>query len=169
MTGVRAIAPPLGGLALAVVLFFHTRGLDQVAQAGQLGPGFWPRMVLLGLGVSCLAKLVVDVRRGHGTARHVIDAPPPLSAARLAAAAGLLVLYALALPLLGFALATAGFVVAFMVLAGARSAIGIAATAVLTTVAVLYVFVRIVYLPLPKGAGAVEDVTIALYRLLGIF
>ena len=169
MTAARAIVPPLGGLALAIVLFFHTRGLDEVAQAGQLGPGFWPRMVLIGLGVSCAAKLVVDVRRRHRTARHVADAPAPISPARLVVATALLVLYALALPLLGFALATAGFIAAFMALAGARSVAGIAATAVLTTVAVLYVFIRIVYLPLPKGAGAVENVTIALYRLLGIF
>lgn len=168
MTAFRAIAPPLGGLALAVALYVHTRGLDEVAQPGQLGPAFWPRLVLLGLAVSCVAKIVVDLRLRHRM-RHVTDVRPPMSAPKLGAAAGTLVLYALAIPVLGFALATAAFIAAFMTLAGARSVPGIAATAVLATVAVLYVFVRIVYLPLPKGAGAIENVTIALYRLLGIF
>lgn len=168
MTGFRAIAPPLGGVALAVVLYVHGRGLDEAAQPGQLGPGFWPRLVLLGLAASCLAKLIGDVRRRPRTAA-VTDVRPEMSAPKLGVAAGALVLYALAIPTVGFALASVAFIAAFMALAGARSMPAIAATAVLATVAVLYVFVRIVYLPLPKGAGAIENVTIALYRLLGIF
>ena len=34
---------------------------------------------------------------------------------------------------------------------------------------VLYVFVKVVYLPLPKGVGIFEELTVTLYRLLGIF
>ena len=37
------------------------------------------------------------------------------------------------------------------------------------TVSLLYLFVKVVYLPLPRGQGVVEDLTIALYRLLRIF
>jgi hypothetical protein len=40
---------------------------------------------------------------------------------------------------------------------------------VVGTVILLYVFVKLVYLPLPKGAGPLEGLTIALYRALGIF
>ena len=50
----RAVAAPLVGLAIALGLFVGARGLDAVAREGQLGPGFWPRLVLLGLGVACL-------------------------------------------------------------------------------------------------------------------
>ena len=56
-----------------------------------------------------------------------------------------------------------------MVVAGARGVPGIAATALLGTVILLYTFIKLVYLPFPKGAGPFERVTLALYRVLGIF
>jgi hypothetical protein len=56
-----------------------------------------------------------------------------------------------------------------MRVAGAVSAASVAMTAGVATVAVLYVFVKVVYLPLPKGGGPMEAVTIGLYRTLGIF
>ena len=164
----RAVAGPLMGVVLAIVLFWHTRGLDDVAQTGQLGPGFWPRLVLIGLGAASLAKLVLDVRSVRRAVDVTVERPaisPPLLVAGIAT----IVLYVVAAPLLGFALATMLFVAAFMALAGARSAAAIVATSVLSTVVILYVFIKVVYLPLPKGAGAVENVTLALYRLLGIF
>lgn len=37
------------------------------------------------------------------------------------------------------------------------------------TIGLLYLFVKVVYLPLPKGDGFFEAVTLALYRLLHIF
>ena len=81
----------------------------------------------------------------------------------------LILLYVLAAPVTGFPLATVGFVAGFMWVSGARSAAGIAAGAVLGTVGLLYLFVKVVYLPLPKGDGPFEAVTLALYRLLRIF
>ena len=87
----------------------------------------------------------------------------------LALAIGAVLGYVAVLPFAGFPLATAGFVVAFMALGGARSRVGIAATAVAGTVALLYVFVKLVYLPLPKGDGPFETLTVALYRALRIF
>jgi hypothetical protein len=53
--------------------------------------------------------------------------------------------------------------------AGGRGVPGIVATAVLGTVILLYTFIKLVYLPFPKGAGPFERVTRALYRALGIF
>ena len=72
-------------------------------------------------------------------------------------------------PLLGFPLTTFFFLLAFMRLAGTRRPLPLLVTALLGTVALLYLFVKVVYLPLPKGAGVMEDFTIFLYRLLRIF
>jgi putative tricarboxylic transport membrane protein len=79
------------------------------------------------------------------------------------------VAYAALAPVLGFPLTTLAFIAAFMTLAGARSAAGLAAGAVLGTVLLVYVFVKAVYLPLPKGDGPFEALTLALYRALRIF
>jgi len=159
---------PAAGLLVAFVLLGATRGLDEVAREGQLGPGFWPRLVLVALAATCAARLVLVWRRARA-AGPAAGPAAPADRLRLGAAIALIVLYAAAAPLLGFPLATAGFAAAFMTAAGARSVAGVAATALAGTVGLLYLFVRIVYLPLPKGAGPFETLTLALYRALGIF
>ena len=80
-----------------------------------------------------------------------------------------IVLYVVLAPWLGFPLATAGFIAAFMLLAGSRSPVAVGIAAVAGTVVLLYVFVNLVYLPLPKGDGVFETLTLALYRGLRIF
>jgi len=170
-------APPLLGLLAAGLFLTLSRDLDQVARPGQLGPGFWPRLALGGLALTCLARLARAVSPaarapGVGAADPATAADPAAGAAapgRAAAAVGLILLYVWLAPVVGFALATAAFVAAFMALAGARSAAAIAGAAVGGPVALLYVFVKLVYLPLPKGAGPFETATLALYRALGLF
>jgi hypothetical protein len=171
-------AVPLAGVLAAVILYPATRGLDAVAGPGQLGPGFWPRLALAGLALASLARAWQAWRAagpraagGAAPAEPAVAAGPPPAISRPALAAGiaLILLYVLAAPALGFLLATALFVAAFMRLGGARSAAGIALAAVAGSAALCYLFVRVVYLPLPKGAGPFEDLTIALYRALGIF
>jgi putative tricarboxylic transport membrane protein len=165
----RLAAGPLLGLAAAVALGALAGDLDRVARPGQLGPGLWPRLVLAGLAASCLAKLLADRRRRRRPAPAAVASAPPIARGTLAAAVALIVLYVVATPWLGFPLATAAFIASFMTLAGARAAGGIAAVAVLGTVALLYLFIRVVYLPLPKGDGPFESLTVGLYRALGIF
>ena len=155
-----------------MLLLATTGSLDQVAREGQLGPGFWPRLTLLGLGAACLAKAVEEWRRARapGRPKGAEASPrPPISRATLLAAIGLIVAYVALTPLLGFPLTTAGFVIAFLRLSGMRSAAGLLATTVAGTVGLLLLFVKVVYLPLPKGDGPFEAVTLALYRLLRIF
>ena len=161
----RAAAPLLGAI-LAGALLLASRGLDKVAAPGQLGPAFWPRLVLIGLVAACLAKAVEDARARTG---QPAESGPPLARGRLAAAVALIVLYVLLTPGLGFALTTAAFIAAFMALGGTRSPLVVGLHAAGGTVALLYLFVKLVYLPLPKGEGPFEALTLALYRALGIF
>ena len=166
----------LFGLVVTIVLLVNTRGLDEVARGDQLGPGFWPRLVLAGLGLTCLAKLALDWRasraRSKDRSREATVAEPPLpeiSRAKLGAGVALIILYVVLAPPLGFALATALFIASFMRLSGARSPVMTGVNAVGGTVVLLYAFVKLVYLPLPKGEGPFETMTLALYRALHLF
>ena len=162
------VAAPLAGVVVAAALWPATRSLSDLARAGSLGPGFWPRLALLGLALACAAKAWEEWRRGE----RVDDGggtPEPMSIAKLVIGIVLLVAYAALAPVLGFALSTLAFIAAFMMLAGARSPFGLVASATAGTVLLVYVFVKIVYLPLPKGAGALEALTLALYHVLRIF
>lgn len=164
------VAAPLAGLLAAVGLLVAARGLDEVAREGQLGPGFWPRLVLIGLGLACVAKAAVEWRGRRAGGSEVVGAGlGGVRGARLLGAAALIVLYVALTPVAGFPLATAGFIAAFMWVAGGRSPLGLGLGAGGGTVVLLYVFIKLVYLPLPKGNGPFEAVTLALYRALGIF
>ena len=171
MTRASRVVAPLAGLVLAGILLLGARGLDDVAREGQLGPGFWPRLVLAGLGLACLLKALSEWRRATPRSAPGAGTEPAgeISRARLAAGIALVILYVLAASWIGFMLATTAFIAAFMVLAGARSPVTIATNAVVGTAVLLYTFVRLVYLPLPKGEGAFEMLTIAVYRALRIF
>jgi hypothetical protein len=166
----RRLAPPLAGIAVGLALIPGTWTLDRVARGGQLGPGFWPRLVLAGFVLACAARAVAAWREGRRAgAGPGGDVAPPVSPARLALGVALVLGYVAAAPLLGFPAATAAFLAAFMPLAGARRPGGVALAAAAGTIGLCYLFVKVVYLPLPKGAGPFEAATIALYRALGIF
>jgi putative tricarboxylic transport membrane protein len=162
------VAALLAGVLGSGLLFASTWPLGAIAPPGQLGPAFWPRMVLIGLAVACLLKLREERHTGSGDT-WAAGLLPRVSAARLALALACILAYVVAAPRLGFPLATAAFIAAFMLVAGARGARSIAATAMLGTVILLYTFIKLVYLPFPKGDGPFERVTLALYRALGIF
>jgi putative tricarboxylic transport membrane protein len=168
--GARArVSALLAGVLGSGLLFASTWPLDAMVPRGQLGPGFWPRLALIGLAVACLLKLREERHAGADLAASPEEVRPRVSAFRLALGMACILAYVIAAPLLGFPLATAAFIVAFMVVAGGRGVRGIIATAVLGTVILLYTFIKLVYLPFPKGAGPFERVTLALYRALGIF
>ncbi|HEV8436909.1 MAG TPA: tripartite tricarboxylate transporter TctB family protein [Methylomirabilota bacterium] len=172
MTLARRAAAPLAGVLLSAALLLGTRGLDQVARGGQLGPGFWPRLVLIGLGLACLGKLIAEWRRPPAPVsldRREPGARSPLSRRRLAAAIAAIVLYVVATPVVGFALATAAFIAVFMSLCGTRSVTALGANAMVGTVLLLYLFIKLVYLPLPKGEGPFEALSLLVYRALRIF
>jgi len=167
--GSRArFAALLAGVLGSGLLFVSTWPLDAMVPRGQLGPGFWPRLALIGLAVACLLKLREE-RRARAGGMESSEGLPRVSGSRLALGIACILAYVIAAPLVGFPLATAAFIVAFMVVAGGRGVPGIVATAVLGTVILLYTFIKLVYLPFPKGAGPFERVTLALYRALGIF
>jgi len=188
MTMSRQLVAPALGVIASCVLLLATAGLDQGVPGGRLGPAFWPRLVLACLAGTCLVRVAGSLRGRSTTATAgpgeavsdatgvlrdatvaVGSAPAPIARARLGAAMTLILLYVAAAPVTGFPLATLGFVAGFMWVSGARSAPGIAAAAVLGTVGLIYLFVKAVYLPLPKGDGVFEAVTLALYRVLRIF
>ena len=162
----RSIGPALILLAGAG-LFVAAGRLPVVPVPGQLGPDFWPRLVLVGLMTACVLKML-EVARAKGPGPEA-TAPAPVSRPKLVGGMALVLSYPALAPLLGFPLTNFFFLLAFMRLVGMRRPLPLLLTGLLGTVALLYVFVKVVYLPLPKGAGVMEDFTIFLYRLLRIF
>ncbi len=166
---VKIAVGPVVGIILSIALYFQSRGLDEIAQPGQLGPSFWPRMILVGLALACAAKLIVDACSAYTAVDTGVTARPSISRTKLVASIGLILLYMILAPVIGFALATAGFITGFMWVSGSRSIPMIVGNVVVGTVLLLYIFVKFVYLPLPKGDWVFETFTLALYQALHLF
>lgn len=73
-----------------------------------------------------------------------------------------------AMDLIGFLLANLIFLLLFMHIAGVKKKIPLFLISGLGTIFLLYLFVKVVYLPLPKGYWFFDDLTIFLYRVLQI-
>jgi putative tricarboxylic transport membrane protein len=162
------------GPALIFILAFYfyilAGSIDENPIPGQLGPAFWPRMILILLMASCVLKALESfLGFGKGVADVGFDtAPPEINVPKLAAMILILLAVVFFLDILGFALANFFFLLLFMYIAGLRKKLSLVLVSLLGTIFLLYLFVLVVYLPLPKGEWFFSDLTIAIYRLLHI-
>jgi putative tricarboxylic transport membrane protein len=170
------MSPYAALLAGAAYLYHDSAAFADAGRAGQLGPDFWPKAVLVLLMLVCAAELVRVAffapdaapaeRSPHGGAAQADEEPrfPRLLAAGMALTA----LYVPGIEYLGFFIATVVYLAAFMFVGRFRRMGVIAATSVLGSLAFVYVFMKIVYVSLPLGAGPFRQVSIWILAALGI-
>jgi cytochrome c oxidase subunit IV len=183
VTGRLARAAPYALLlAVAGVLYYFALGIDTSATAGRIGPDFWPRAVLVLLAVVCVYELAksflsANARSAGGMLQDYLDASMasvetqsavPPSLLRLVLSMGATLAYVLLVDVLGFFLATAAYLAAFIALGGYRRWGVIAACALGGSLAMVVVFMKIVYVSLPLGAGPFRALSISLLVLLGV-
>jgi putative tricarboxylic transport membrane protein len=169
----KAIAPYAALLAGAAYLYHDAGSFASAGKAGQLGPDFWPRAILVLLMIVC----AIEIGRHAFFARAAsatdgIEAPSGDESPRFPRllAAGMLItaLYVPGMDYLGFFLATVAYLAAFMAVGRYRRWGVVATTSVLGSLAFVYVFMKVVYVSLPLGVGPFRDVSTALMSVLGI-
>lgn len=165
--------PHVALVALAIGLYVMAD--NYIAQGRQLGPAFWPKMMSGLLGVAAAVRLVAELRAGNRPRMKVKvheegveDEDAPLSWSWLAIGALLAIGYVPATIYLGFPLATALFMFAFIWLGGERRWF-IAPLAIATALGFAWIFLKAVYVSLPTGVGIFNRLTVALYNLIGIY
>ena len=171
------VAPYAALLAGAAYLYHDTASFAGLGRPGQLGPEFWPKAVLVLLMVVCAIEI----------GRRVLASPEaaPVAAAEQPAAAphedepvrdwrllaggiALTILYVPGIEYLGFFLATALFLAAFMYVGRYRRARIVAAASLLGSLAFVFVFMKVVYVSLPLGAGPFRILSAWIMAALGI-
>lgn len=160
-------------------LYFYWKSGEilRIQPKGQLGPDFWPKVVLACLIAFGLLKGILALREAKGVrsspegvvANKRQTEAPEHNRWRLVGGIILVLAYAYFTELIGFPLANFLFLLTFMALAGLRRARWLLTLPTLATVGFLYLFVKAVYIPFPRGEGIFENLTILLYRLLRIF
>jgi hypothetical protein len=167
---VKSLTGPLLILLIAVYFYILAGNIDPPPGPEQLGAAFWPKMTLILLMVSCGIKVWEIIKARGKEARETPGDRPParVNIPKLAAMIVMIILVVYFLDVIGFALANFLFLLVFMRIAGLRRKIPLILTSALGTVFLIYLFVKAVYLPLPKGQWFFDDFTIALYRFLHI-
>jgi len=160
----KSMIGPLLIFLLAVYFYILAGGIDVNPMPGQLGPAFWPKALLILLMVSCGIKALEIYRTpSEGGAKKVTSSVDTLKLILMI----VVVLGAVFLmDMIGFVLANFLFLLLFMRIAGYRRMRSVTLISVLGTIGLLYLFVKVVYLPLPKGQFFFDDLTIFLYRIL---
>ena len=180
----RCVPYALVGAAAAYLYYvatqfeFHRRGAN-------LGPDFWPKLILALIVVTCayeilktaffgergeisgvLGEMVADSEREHGDLGEAPAARPRpvLLVAGITLTAG----YVWAIQKLGFALATAPYVALFIALGGYRRWWINAVVSLAGTLVMMFFFMKVVYVSLPVGQEPFAQLTFWLMRLMGI-
>ena len=157
-------------LVAAVYLFVAAGNFRQVGNPDQIGPGFWPQVLCVGIAIAVLVRVGQKFRaRGRPLVVSVVsETDEDVRMPRVALGVALVVGYIVGMLFLGYILATALFLIAFIYLGGQRKwyviPLGIASSLVF-----VYIFLKVVYIALPSGVGVFDQLSVILYQLLGIY
>jgi putative tricarboxylic transport membrane protein len=94
--------------------------------------------------------------------------PAEINNGKLAAMIVMVIAAVVCVENIGFPIANFLFLLGFMRIAGLKKKLPLFLISFLGTIVLLYLFVKVVYLPLPKGQWFFDDLTVAIYRALRI-
>lgn len=131
-------------LALAVTMFAATADMPSPGSASDPGAAGYPRLLAVGIGLLALALLA---QRDHWQ-----EGPGRDGVLRVVAITVLTILYVNVLAALGYLLATVLFLLATMLVAGARSPAALLLIPPVFSALVYYLFFAVFEVSLPRGA-----------------
>lgn len=168
--GLRQAAPYLAALAVAGGLFYLTLGFP-APRPGTLGPAFWPRVAIALMAVVSLVEIVrlllgsaARPERSNGEDEDV----EPIRPMMLLGGLVLLGAYAASITTLGYVFASFLFLVSFMYIGGYRNHLVLWTSAALGMIAIAVIFLKVVYVSLPRGVPPFSGWVDTLLRLIGI-
>ncbi|MGB3406943.1 MAG: tripartite tricarboxylate transporter TctB family protein [Jannaschia sp.] len=160
-------------LFLALILPGRMFESDQTASDIGLGPAAWPRAMLLGMAVFSVLWIARDIwAMGAATRKPTLSVPVEdghYHFGKALVGLALIVAYGWALPVVGFAVSTALFITVWCLFGGLRNLWVVVPVALIGTIALLWLFMGLALMPLPRGAGPFDDFSIGLLRATGIY
>ena len=170
-TKVTGLTGPVIIILLGLLpLFFLTVGGNSqlVVDSNKMGPYSWPRVMLISLATVGLFWGLSRLRNSSPNKISGEDSDQ-INTVKLVLGILSIVIYGIAIDVNGFAMGTFLFLTFWFILGGIRQPLVIISNSALGTGALLYLFLKVAYLPLPRGVEIFDTVTVNLYRLLGIY
>lgn len=171
----QAALPYVVVLAAGLFLYYRADHFDFERVSGQIGPGAWPKLILLLMLATALWG-IVSALRGSKPAAEDAEAeeaeqlvrPPEVHPFRVWIAVAITVIYLFLLPVLGFFLATVGYSCALMLLGEFRRPLSLALLSLGIGLFFMFTFMRVVYVALPLGIAPFNHVSFALMAAMGV-
>jgi hypothetical protein len=147
-------------LVSSCILYYQTF-LFPKTRINDVGPEFWPQILLGGLIILSVALLVdISSRRRALAACEAEEYPFPR---RFWYTLALAVAYTLVMPYLGFTISTLLFSLVIMRVLGFRSPKNLLITTAGTTLLFVVLFPKILTVPMPRGVGIFRTISLFFY------
>lgn len=165
-----SVGPEVLLLLTAVYLFVAAGNFRQFGNPDQISPGFWPQVLCVGIVIGTLVRIGQKFRARERPVigGAVAEAEEDVRMPRVVLGIALVIGYIVGMLFLGYILATALFLIAFIYLGGQRKWYVIP-LGLVSSVVFAYVFLKVVYIALPSGIGVFDQLSVILYQLLGIY
>jgi putative tricarboxylic transport membrane protein len=173
----RAALPYVVVLAAGVLLYHAADTFEFEDVSGRIGPGAWPKIVLVLMLVTALWGMVSSaIRAGQAVPEEVAEVdedaaliqPPELYPHLVWLAIAATLGYLFVLPIFGFFLATIVFCCVLMYLGQYRKPLRVALLSVAIAFGFMFMFMRVVYVSLPFGIAPFNKVSYALMAAMGV-
>ena len=171
LSKLKAIVPYVIVLGVAAYLYALTGQMTYAGRAGQLGPDFWPKV---SIALIALVSLLEIVRRLISTDPDKIEVrgvaerldreearqdEGPSHPFLLAAGITLILAYGFLINILGFLTASFLFLIVFMYVGGIRNHLLVWTVSALGILLFATVFLKIVYVSMPRGVPPFDQAT----------
>lgn len=172
----RAALPYLAVFAVGAFLYYSAENFEFEEASGRIGPGAWPKLILLlllasavwGMGSSALRNSRSTQESPDQDETAILIRPPEIYPSLVWVAVAATVGYLLVMPFIGFFLATIIYSFALIYLGHYRRLTIVALISVAIALAFTFMFMRVVYVALPPGIAPFDSISYALMAAMGV-
>ncbi|WP_102346302.1 tripartite tricarboxylate transporter TctB family protein [Bacillus sp. Marseille-P3661] len=163
-------------IVFSVIFFIYSKTLPAPEDAEKIGAGGWPSTILLLmfiLGVWLLVRTLLEKKKetvstvskvennSNGDSKEIVE--PPMFSKNHYIVTFILVAYAIAVPIIGFLIATFLLVLSLAWLLGMKRKRNLAITSVASSLFFIYLFTIVLQLPLPRGWWLFREISLLFY------
>jgi putative tricarboxylic transport membrane protein len=176
----RAALPYLVVLVVGAFLYYAAANFEFEEASGRIGPGAWPKLILLVMLAAALWGMVASalqsgkangdtaLERTEQDEMEALLRPPEIYPALVWLAVAATIGYLVLLPFAGFFLSTIVYSFALIYLGHYRRLSRVALLSVAIAFAFMFLFMRVVYVALPVGVAPFDKLSYALMAAMGV-
>lgn len=172
----QAALPYLVVLAAGALLYYAAENFEFEQASGRIGPGAWPKLVLVLLLASALWGAVSSAMKAGAAAAADAEAeatealirPPEIYPWLVWLAVAATLAYLAVMPVLGFFPATVVYSFVLIWLGHYRRLLSVTLLSAAIAFAFMFMFMRVVYVALPVGVAPFDRLSYALMAAMGV-